>query len=391
VIATWRSLLRAQGVPGVALWPLRGFLGVTFIWASVDKLRDPAFFNAAAPGYIGHQLALSANNSPLGGLLTGFIVPQATLFGMLTMAGELLIGLAVLLGWYTRFSAVMGLLINLLFWLTITWDVQPYYYGADLVFVVAWLTLALTGPGPISVDAYLKQWAQAPDGPARSGATSPGVRPAGVPGGSPRPASGPPARPGARPAGATRVRPAPRFVNGQLVGGASPPPSAPAAGLTRRQFNVLGLSALGAAVLGLLEMGAWSVLHTTGPVGAPPTAPGGAAPTTAPTAAAAPPGQQIAAAGQVPAGQALEFTHPGDGYPAVLVHNDSGYSAYYAICTHEGCQVSYSAAEQLIACPCHGALFDPKSNGQVVRGPARQPLQPIAITVGPDGAVYLAG
>lgn len=438
----WKSVLREQSVTGAAVWPLRLFLGFTFLRASWDKLVDPAFFNPAAAGYVGHQLALGASSSPLGGLLTGFIVPNATLFGMLTMAGELLIGLAVLLGWYTRFSAILGLFINLMFYLTITWDVQPYYYGADIVFVVAWLTLVLTGPGPLSVDAYLKQRVQAQPAPAvparapasaparttgaptrtpilastptrtpisaaaptrTSGATSTGTRAAGAP---TRPASSPPARPGARTDSATRLAPEPRPANRQVGGRASKTPGVLVTGMTRRQFNVLGLSAFAAAALGLLEMAAWPVLHGgsssavgtqpgpatpatgSGLAAVPPATPAGQAST---AAAAAPHGQQIAAAGQVPAGQAIEFTNPGDGYPAVLVHNDSGYSAYYAICTHQGCQVSYDASAHLIACPCHGAVFDPKANGQVVRGPARQPLQPIAITTGPDGAVYLAG
>ena len=157
----WRSAM--------AIWPLRLFLGVTFIWASLDKLGDPEFFNPAASGYLGKQLALAASVSPLGGLLTRLIVPNATVAGLLVMTGELLIGLAVLLGWFTRFSAALGLLINLTFYLTITWDVQPYYYGADLVFVFAWLTLLLAGPGPLSVDSWLA-------GRALAGGTSTGSR-----------------------------------------------------------------------------------------------------------------------------------------------------------------------------------------------------------------------
>src|SRR5690242_17501943 len=109
----WKQLLNSSRVPGWTVLPLRLFLGITFIWASFDKLLDPAFLNASATGYVGNQLAVGAGDSPLGGFLTNFAVPNATLFGALVMAGELLIGLAVLLGWFTRFSAAMGLLINL--------------------------------------------------------------------------------------------------------------------------------------------------------------------------------------------------------------------------------------------------------------------------------------
>ena len=99
-------------------------------------------------------------------------------------------------------------------------------------------------------------------------------------------------------------------------------------------------------------------------------------------------GQQIAAAGALPVGQAMEFTLP-TGEPAVLAHNDSGYSAYVAICTHQGCQVQ-PMGSGIVGCPCHGAEFDTASQGQVVRGPAMRPLSSIPVTVDSAGNVYLA-
>jgi thiosulfate dehydrogenase [quinone] large subunit len=66
-----------NGWPGLAIWPLRLFLGVTFIWASLDKLFDPAFLDPSAAGYIGKQLTVAAGASPLGGFLTTVVVPNA--------------------------------------------------------------------------------------------------------------------------------------------------------------------------------------------------------------------------------------------------------------------------------------------------------------------------
>ena len=40
----------------LALLPLRVFLGVTFVYAGVDKLIDPTFLQATGPGSIGAQL-----------------------------------------------------------------------------------------------------------------------------------------------------------------------------------------------------------------------------------------------------------------------------------------------------------------------------------------------
>jgi len=53
--------------------------------------------------------------------------------------------------------------------------------------------------------------------------------------------------------------------------------------------------------------------------------------------------------------------------------------AFNPACSHRQCVVAYSAGEKKIKCPCHGSLFD--LNGQVVHGPASQPLQSYPATL----------
>jgi Rieske Fe-S protein len=56
-----------------------------------------------------------------------------------------------------------------------------------------------------------------------------------------------------------------------------------------------------------------------------------------------------------------------------VVHPDEAtFVACSAICTHKGGQLAYDPATKQFACPVHGARFD--LNGNVVRGPAKQPL-----------------
>src|SRR5438132_9401454 len=144
--------------PGWAILPLRLFLGVSFLAAGFDKLSDPAFLDPSARDYIGQQIARFAPGTPLEGFLHHFAVPNATAFGVMVMGGEVCIGVGVLLGLLTRFSAFMGLLLNLTFFLSATWDVRPFYFGADLPYSAGWLTLLMAGPGALSLDARLRQW-----------------------------------------------------------------------------------------------------------------------------------------------------------------------------------------------------------------------------------------
>ena len=54
-------------------------------------------------------------------------------------------------------------------------------------------------------------------------------------------------------------------------------------------------------------------------------------------------------------------------------------AALSAICTDQGCSVSYQSSDKLLFCPCHGSLFS--LTGSVVRGPAFQPLHVYTATL----------
>ena len=92
-------------------------------------------------------------------------------------------------------------------------------------------------------------------------------------------------------------------------------------------------------------------------------------------------GKQIIKLSNLKVGATYNFTHSAQGVPAVLFRTKSGVFAYSAICTHQGCTVTYSATSKLLKCPCHGAEFDPASGGKAVTGPTQTPLAKIKVAV----------
>ena len=113
----------------LAMLPLRVFLGVTFVYAGIDKLVDPNFLQATGPGSIGTQLAEFVKVSPIGLLVHLFGQPFPVPMGLLIAVAEIAIGLGALSGLLFRLSAAAGFSLSILFWLTASWATKPYYYG----------------------------------------------------------------------------------------------------------------------------------------------------------------------------------------------------------------------------------------------------------------------
>lgn len=139
-----------------ALLPLRIFLGVTFVYAGLDKLTDPAFLADTGTGSIGETMRGVRDSSALPGLVD-LALRAPSGFGYAIALGELAVGLGTLLGLFARVAALGGALISLSLWLTVSWQVQPYYLGNDLAYLMAWLPLLLAGAPVLSADRLLAE------------------------------------------------------------------------------------------------------------------------------------------------------------------------------------------------------------------------------------------
>jgi thiosulfate dehydrogenase [quinone] large subunit len=325
--------------PGWLLLPLRAFLGFTFCFAGLQKLANPAYLDPSSPTSVAGQMRLLRHSSPIGGLL-GLSLHAPKLVGLAIALGELAVGTGTLVGLFSRFAAVGGALLSLTFFLTVSWNTTPYYYGSDIVFVFAWLTMFAFGTGDV---LSLESWVRA------------------------------------------RARGSVRLKAGRI------PPRAQAE-IDRRTVVWTGLAAAAvgataAATAGLTAAIGRALHGSSGTAAAPPSAGGTSAPVHQPRSSA-PASSSSHASGtaigpdtSVPVGQARSFTDPASGNPAWVVHPSAGtFVAFSAVCTHAGCPVQYDQANVQFVCPCHGGLYDART-GQVLQGPPPAPLQRIPVQV----------
>ncbi|WP_320779209.1 DoxX family protein [Streptomyces sp. CRN 30] len=138
-----------------ALLPLRIFLGITFIYAGLDKLTDSAFMKDSGAGSVG-DLMRSVRDSSAIPALVDLALKSPPGFGYAIALGELAVGIGALLGLLTRLAALGGALISLSLWLTVSWASDPYYYGNDLPYLFCWTPLILAGAQVLSLDAWLR-------------------------------------------------------------------------------------------------------------------------------------------------------------------------------------------------------------------------------------------
>ncbi|MFD4726087.1 DoxX family membrane protein [Streptomyces seoulensis] len=138
-----------------ALLPLRIFLGVTFVYAGLDKITDSAFMKAAGAGSLGDTMRGVRDSSAIPALVD-LALKSPVGFGYAIAFGELAVGIGILIGLLGRLAALGGALISLSLWLTVSWATSPYYYGNDLAYLMAWLPLVLAGTPYLSVDAALR-------------------------------------------------------------------------------------------------------------------------------------------------------------------------------------------------------------------------------------------
>jgi thiosulfate dehydrogenase (quinone) large subunit len=299
---------------------LRGFLGVTFVFAGAQKLFDPNFLHAGSATFIGDQLHGFAQGTPAGPLMA-LLDEAPVLTGIVVAVLEIAIGLGTLLGVAMTTAAVGGAVISLTLWLSATWHVHPYFLGSDSIYAVAWFAL-LAGiwQGERARIGYVVGPIEVIDGMDRR-----------------------------------------QFLRGGVI--------AAMAVVIATAAKVLA-GPLAPASLGGGTQARGRSVGPTPPTGAPD---GGST--------ASPSGRTITTLDRLPVGQAMGFTAPGVGAAVLLRVSNDRVVAYSRTCTHAGCLVGYDPSSRILYCPCHGAEFDPARGATPIAGPAPTALQAIRVEV----------
>jgi thiosulfate dehydrogenase [quinone] large subunit len=403
--------------------PLRLFLGFTFAFAGLQKLANPAFFEASSPASIQAQLAGAARRSPIHALVSP-LVHVAVPLGVLIALAEVAVGVGALLGLWTRVAAAGGMALSLMLFLTVSFHSSPYYTGSDIVFLFAWMPLLLAGSaGAVSADALVAEVVRRRAGQdpalivptafsavrqvcgsydqgrchARRGAPCEPVPCPYLIGRWPENRGGVEIEMSRRTFAAQGAVAAAAAVAavvggglaagiGRLVGGGSPKSGPLALGVTGGSSTRANPTTTTAPANSVPGSTAPSTTTTPDAVPGSTATATATAPTT--TTDPRPPGTAIGSASQVPLGGAGSFNDPSTGDPSLVIQPQAGtFLAFDAVCPHAGCTVQYDNANRLFVCPCHGSQFN-ANTGAVEQGPAATGLQRIKIAQGPNGELY---
>lgn len=154
------------------LWLIiRIYIGYQWLIAGYDKVISPAWVGSQAgtalTGFLKGALAKTTGAHPdvqgwYAGFLQNVVLPNAQVWSYLVAFGELLVGIALILGIFTGIAAFFGSFMNVSYLLAGTISTNP------LLFILAtWLVLAWKTAGWIGLDHWIMPLLGTPWSPGR--------------------------------------------------------------------------------------------------------------------------------------------------------------------------------------------------------------------------------
>lgn len=145
------KFLRENRIAALLLTFVRLYLGWTWMTAGWGKVKGD--FDAS--GYLMGAIARASGENPVvkswwAAFLEGFALPNVELFNFLVAWGEFLVGIGLLLGCFTTFSALMGAVMNMAFLLSRTISSNP-----EMLLMGILLMVAGANAGRFGLDHYV--------------------------------------------------------------------------------------------------------------------------------------------------------------------------------------------------------------------------------------------
>lgn len=129
---------------------LRIYIGIYFLYAVHFKL-NPFFFSN-----LRSKLSYFANHDPLRFyviFLNHFVIPNAFLFAILIVMGELFVGIFLTAGFLTGIAGLVGIFLNLNYLFAMFW-MGPSELAINLTFIMCELVIIFSGSGKVlGIDA----------------------------------------------------------------------------------------------------------------------------------------------------------------------------------------------------------------------------------------------
>jgi thiosulfate dehydrogenase (quinone) large subunit len=137
------------------LWLIiRLFVGWRWLQAGLGKIGSPAWTGdnagAAISGFVGGALAQTGGENPnvqgwYAWFLQTFIQPYPAFWAFVVSWGELLVGIALLLGIFTWIAAFFGAFMNMNYMLAGTSGINPIMFLGSILLILAWRTAGWWG------------------------------------------------------------------------------------------------------------------------------------------------------------------------------------------------------------------------------------------------------
>lgn len=131
---------------------LRVYIGYQWMVSGYGKIAGGQF---DATGYLQGAVAAAGGENPAvqawwGTFLETVALPNAELFTFVVMWGELLVGIALILGIFTNFSALMGITMNFAFLFSGTVSTNP-----QMVLITVFIIAAGANAGKYGLDRWV--------------------------------------------------------------------------------------------------------------------------------------------------------------------------------------------------------------------------------------------